>query len=86
MITTHGHYSIAQLIDEVRYELDMRARVYPGQVFRNRMRRSEAEYHMDRMRALLSLLQRLQQAQLNRRADDEHLSQQGAADRQGEAG
>jgi len=77
---THGKYSLGQLIDEVDYELGMRAAVYPSQVQRKRMRQSEAEYHIDRMRAIRSLLERLQDAQL-RRKGDEHLPE-GNAHRQ----
>jgi hypothetical protein len=37
----------------------MRSRVYPGFVGKGKMRASEADFHMDRMRAVLQTLERL---------------------------
>ena len=52
-------FSLSQQIEEVKRELVMRSRVYPGFVMRGKMRASEADYHMDRMRAVLHTLERL---------------------------
>lgn len=52
--------SLQQQIDEVRREIAMRERVYPGQVTRGKMRQSEAAFALDRMRAVLRTLEFLQ--------------------------
>jgi len=52
-------FSLSQQIEEVKRELAMRGRVYPTFVIRGKMRASEADYHMDRMRAVLETLEQL---------------------------
>ena len=52
-------FSLSQQIEEVKRELAMRGRVYPSFVMRGKMRASEADYHMERMRAVLETLERL---------------------------
>lgn len=49
--------SLAQQIEEVERELELRRRVYPHQVARGQMRQSIADYHMARMQAVLRTLQ-----------------------------
>lgn len=55
--------SLSQQIEEVKRELDMRARVYPNLVRKGAMRQGEAELHMERMQAVLDTLYGLQQIQ-----------------------
>ena len=52
--------SLAQQIDEVEREIRLRAGVYPRQVSSGKMRKSVAEYHMQRMEAALTTLRWLQ--------------------------
>ena len=52
-------FSLSQQIEEVKRELVMRSRVYPSFVLRGKMRASEADFHMDRMRAVLHTLEKL---------------------------
>jgi hypothetical protein len=52
-------FNLSQQIEEVKRELAMRSRVYPGFVGKGKMRASEADFHMDRMRAVLHTLERL---------------------------
>ncbi len=51
---------IAQQISEVKRELQLRRHVYPGLVGRGRMRQSEADEHMARLRASLATLERVE--------------------------
>lgn len=46
-------------IDEVRRELAMRQRVFPGLIAKGKMRQGEADLHMQRMQAVLETLERL---------------------------
>ena len=55
----NARFSLSQQIEEVKRELAMRSRVYPGFVGKGKMRASEADFHMDRMRAVLQTLERL---------------------------
>jgi len=48
--------SLAQQIDEVKYELGQRARVYPRICIKEPARQSELAYHVDRMEAVLRTL------------------------------
>ena len=52
-------FSLDQQIEEVEREINMRESVYPGWIARGKIRRSAAEYHMDRMRAVLETLKGL---------------------------
>jgi len=51
--------SLDQQIQEVERELVMRKRVYPHQVMSGKMRRSVADFHMERMEAVLQTLKDL---------------------------
>jgi hypothetical protein len=53
-------FSLREQIEEIERELALRARVYPGQVHMGKMRRSVADYHMNRMRAVMVTLKQLQ--------------------------
>jgi hypothetical protein len=52
-------FSLSQQIEEVRRELQLREKVYPNMVRKGQMRPSIADYHMDRMRAVLRTLEKL---------------------------
>ena len=52
--------SLSQQIEEVQRELRFRRDVYPRQVSSGKLRKSEAEYHMARMEAVLTTLQWLE--------------------------
>ncbi len=52
--------SLAQQIEEVERELGLRKGVYARAVASGKMRQSVADYHMQRLRAVLETLQRLQ--------------------------
>ena len=52
-------FSLSQQIEEVKRELAMRSRVYPTFVIRGKMRASEADFHMECMRAVLATLEKL---------------------------
>lgn len=52
-------FSLSQQIEEIKREIAMRGRVYPGLVARGKMRKGEAEFHMSRMQAVLTTLQRI---------------------------
>ena len=54
------NFSLAQMIDEVRFELNMRSSTYPSRIHRKLMRQSEADYHVARMKAVLATLEELQ--------------------------
>jgi hypothetical protein len=58
------------MIDEIHYEITMRTRVYPGQIARGKMRASEAEYRLCRMRAVLATLEHLRLKQEQEKKDD----------------
>jgi hypothetical protein len=51
--------SLRSQIEEVERELALRSRVYPRQIMAGKMRRGEAELHIERMRAVLATLTRL---------------------------
>jgi hypothetical protein len=53
--------SLAQQIEEIERELKLRREVYPRMVARGAIRQSVAEYHMQRMQAVLETLQKLQE-------------------------
>jgi len=61
-------FSLAQQIEEVDRELELRRRVYPGQVRSGAMRQSVADYHMARMQAVLTSLRWLQANETDVRA------------------
>jgi hypothetical protein len=46
-------------IAEVHRELALRTQIYPSLVVRRKMRKSEADFFLDRMRAVLATLERL---------------------------
>lgn len=52
--------SIAQQIEEIEREIALRQRVYPNQVRTGKMRQSVADYHMQRIDAVLKTLLWLQ--------------------------
>jgi hypothetical protein len=56
--------SLRQQIDEVEYELEQRAKVYPNIARSNPSRQSELAYHEDRMRAVLGTLRWLAEHEL----------------------
>jgi hypothetical protein len=53
-------FSLQAQIAEVEREIEMRVNVYTRQIRGGRLRRSEAEYRTDCMRAVLRSLQRLE--------------------------
>jgi hypothetical protein len=53
-------FSLREQIEEVEREIALRMRVYPGQIRMGKMRVSVAEYHMNRIRAVLDTLIQLQ--------------------------
>lgn len=53
--------SIRQQIEEVEREIALRANVYPRMVSSGKMRESVAEFHTERIKAVLATLQWLQQ-------------------------
>jgi hypothetical protein len=55
--------SLNQQIEEVLRELELRRRVYPHQVARRAMRQSVADFHMQRMEAVLDTLEALRRQQ-----------------------
>lgn len=61
-------FSLAQQIEEVERELDQRRKVYPNLIRRKMMTNAIAEYHVDRMKAVLVTLQWLQAHQREVRA------------------
>jgi len=48
--------SLNQQIEEVDYELDQRARVYPGLAASKKRRQSELDYHVARLQAVRATL------------------------------
>lgn len=52
--------SIGQQIEEVQRELEKREQVYPRLIDAKKMKRSVAEYHVERMRAVLRTLEWVQ--------------------------
>jgi hypothetical protein len=52
-------FSLRQQIEEVEREIALRKRVYPKWITRGKLRRSEADYFMGRMEAVLETLQKL---------------------------
>ncbi len=53
---TQNGCSIQAQISEVEREIAMRLRVYPGLVFRRKMKQGEADMHLAIMRAALETL------------------------------
>lgn len=53
------NHSIGAQIEEINREIALRERVYPHQVRSGKMRQSVADFHLDRMRAVLKTLQSL---------------------------
>ena len=53
--------SLAQQIEEIEREIKMRVGVYPRQVSSGKMRQSVADYHMERMKAVLRTLEWLRE-------------------------
>jgi len=53
--------SLAQQIEEVERELKLRREVYPRMIAKGALRQSVADYHMQRMQAVLETLRRLQE-------------------------
>ena len=51
--------SLNQQIEEVDREIELRRRVYPGQVASGKMRQSVANYHLERMLAVKETLERI---------------------------
>lgn len=52
-------FSINQQIEEVEREIALRERVYPHQIASGKMRQSIADYHMNRMKAVLDTLNKI---------------------------
>ena len=52
-------FSLDQQIEEIERELELRRGVYPRMVANRKMRQSVANYHMDRLKAVLATLLRL---------------------------
>jgi len=52
-------FSLSQQIEEVKREIALREKVYPNMVRKQQMRESVADYHLDRMRAVLTTLEKL---------------------------
>jgi len=52
-------FSLSQQIEEVKREIALREKVYPNMVRKGQMRESIANYHLDRMRAVLTTLEKL---------------------------
>jgi len=48
--------SLAQQIEEVEREIALRLRVYPALIKSRKMKKSVAEFHMERIRAVLTTL------------------------------
>lgn len=53
--------SLAQQIEEIDREIELRVEVYKVQVFKGKMRQSIADYHMARINAVRATLVWLQQ-------------------------
>jgi hypothetical protein len=53
-------FSLAQQIEEIERELRLRAEVYPRWIASGKMKKSVADYHMDRMRAVFDTLKRIE--------------------------
>jgi hypothetical protein len=56
--------SIDQQIEEIERELDERSRVYPRLIAKGTLRKSVAEYHVERMKATLATLMWLRDNEL----------------------
>lgn len=52
--------SLVAQITEVKREIELRLRVYPGLVFNRKMKQEEADIHIANMRAVLATLVKLQ--------------------------
>lgn len=50
-------FSLDQQIEEARREIAQRGEVYPRLVSKGQMRQSIADYHLERMRAILTTLE-----------------------------
>jgi len=53
--------SLSQQIEEVKRELAYRGNVYPRLVSSGKLRKGEADYHVERMQAVLKTLEWLEQ-------------------------
>jgi hypothetical protein len=53
-------FPLTQQIEEVERELRLRTEVYARWIASGKMRRSVADYHMERMRAVLDTLKRIE--------------------------
>jgi hypothetical protein len=62
-------FSIDAQIEEVEREIRLRREVYPRQVANGRMRQSVAEYHLNRMIAVLDTLKVLLQVEREQKRD-----------------
>jgi len=56
--------SLHQQIEEIDYELDQRSKVYPRIAAKDPRRRSELDYHVERMKAVRATLVALQTANI----------------------
>ena len=52
-------FSLRVQIEEVEYEIGMRHKVYPGLVYKGKLRQSIADMHVARMMAVLETLRKL---------------------------
>jgi hypothetical protein len=61
--------SLNQQIEEVEREIALRERVYPNQVARGKMRQGVADFHKQRMVAVLETLKHLDRCQRGIQSD-----------------
>src|SRR5260370_18627451 len=61
--------SLAAQIEEIEREIELRIRVYPRLISKGEMRKSVADYHMERMRAVLHTLEWLQKNEARIKSD-----------------
>ena len=62
-------FTLNQQVEEVVREIDERNRDYPGLVRKGRLRESQAEYHISRMKSVLATLAWLRDNETSIRAD-----------------
>lgn len=67
-------FSLAQQIEEVDRELDQRGKVYPNLIRRGKLSRAQADYHVDRMKAVRATLLWLQAHEAEIRAAAKRLT------------
>lgn len=53
--------SLVAQIAEVKREIELRLRVYPGLVFSRKMKQEAADIHLENMRAVLATLEHLRE-------------------------